>query len=94
MSIYYSLYFLLTPKSKDNVTKKVRKDLGLRSAEVRVQRDFLGGSLVKTLGFHCRRHGFNPWSRKFHLLRYSQNKQTNKQTKPAEKKDLRDVNML
>ena len=76
VSIYYSLYFLLTPKSKDSVTKKVQKDLGLRSAEVRVQRDFPGGSLVKTLGFHCRRHGFNPWSGKFHLLRYSQ--KTNK----------------
>ena len=69
VNTYYSLYFLLTPKNKDNVTpKKVKKDLGLRSAEVRVQRDFPGGSVIKTLGFHCRRREFNPWSGKFHLL--------------------------
>ena len=24
-------------------------------------RDFLGGPVVKTLGFHCRGHGFSPW---------------------------------
>ena len=27
--------------------------------------DFCGGPVVKTLHFHCREHGFNPWSRKF-----------------------------
>lgn len=92
MNMYYSLYFLLTPKNKDNVTKKkVKKDLGLRSAEVRVQRDFPGGSVIKTLGFHCRSHEFNPWSGQFHLLRCGQK---NKQTERADKMDLRDVNML
>ena len=25
------------------------------------QRDFPGGTEVQTPGFHCRRHGFNPW---------------------------------
>ena len=25
-------------------------------------RDFLGGSVVKTLRFHCRGYGFHPWS--------------------------------
>ena len=25
-------------------------------------RDFHGGQVVKTLHFHCREHGFNPWS--------------------------------
>ena len=29
---------------------------------VKRKRDFPGGPLVKTLSFHCRRHGFNPWA--------------------------------
>ena len=26
-----------------------------------LNRDFPGGPVVKTLSFHCRRQGFNPW---------------------------------
>ena len=29
--------------------------------------DFPGGPVVKTLCFHCRGHGFDPWSGKFHM---------------------------
>ena len=31
------------------------------------QKDFPGSPVVKTLGFHCRRHGFDPWSGKLCL---------------------------
>ena len=31
--------------------------------------DFPGGSVVKTPCFHCRGHGFNPWSGNFRMLR-------------------------
>ena len=30
---------------------------------------FPGGLVVKTLGFHCNGHRFDPWSGKFHMLR-------------------------
>ena len=30
---------------------------------------FPGGLVVKTLGFHCKGHRFDPWSGKFHMLR-------------------------
>ena len=31
--------------------------------------NFPGGPVVKILHFHCRGHGFNPWSGKFHMPR-------------------------
>ena len=35
--------------------------------KIKVWGDFPGGPVVKTLHFHFRRHGFDPWSGKFCL---------------------------
>ena len=40
--------------------------------------DFPGGPVVKTPGFHCSGHGFNPWSEKF-LMPWGEAKILNKQ---------------
>ena len=34
-----------------------------------MKRDFPGGLVIQTPHFHCRRHRFNPWSRKFLMLK-------------------------
>ena len=44
-------------------------------------RDFPDGSVVKTPCFHCRRHGFNPWSGNQDATWHSQNKIKKKKKK-------------
>ena len=45
--------------------------------------DFPGGPVVKTLRFHCRGHGFDPWSGKIpsRAARCDQKKKQNRKTK-------------
>ena len=40
---------------------KEQKIYNLFQTIEREERDFSGGPVVKTLGFHCRGHGFHPW---------------------------------
>ena len=46
--------------SKDSGTKDALLGINYKGC---LCRDFPGGSLVKTLSFHCREHEFNSWSR-------------------------------
>lgn len=43
-----------------------------------MKRDFPGGLVIQTPQFHCTRHRFNPWSRKFLIVKEAAKKEKNK----------------
>jgi len=45
--------FIFTFRKSSNVLFK--------ELEFKISRDFPGGPIVKTPGFHCREYGFDPW---------------------------------
>ena len=45
------------------VVDRATQDRKGRTVSEEVKEDFPGGPVVETLRFHCRGHGFNPWSR-------------------------------
>ena len=45
------------------VVDRATQDRKGRTVSEEVKEDFPGGPVVKTLHFHCRGHGVNPWLR-------------------------------
>ena len=46
--------------------------------------DFLGGPVVKTLCFQCKRHGFDSWLEKFYMPHGEAKKKKKEKKKKAE----------
>ena len=45
------------------VVDRATQDRKGRTVSEEVKEDFPGGPVAKTLYFHCKGHGFNPWLR-------------------------------
>ena len=52
---------LNSQKKSKYLTEKWAKDR-IHTSSKKTHREFPGGPLVRTLHFHCREHGFSPWS--------------------------------
>ena len=59
--MYKELIQLNSQKKSKYLTEKWAKDR-IHTSSKKTHREFPGGPLVRTLHFHCREHGFSPWS--------------------------------
>ena len=56
--------------------------------------DFTGGTVVRTLGFHCRGPGFYPWSGKLRSHKPSSQKKKKKERRKERKKKVVTFSMI